>query len=380
MDPYHPDHYRVLGVSTRADTNGLKASYRKLSRVYHPDRQSGSALATSRFQLISAAYATLSDAAERERYDRLLLLTDPLRFVHDPRADRALAVLDGVVKRLRNRRKELPGGERGRNVRVRASLSFRQAALGGQIDVPVEFTATCSACDGGGTTEPERNPACHVCAGAGKLKVGVRRNMRSCAFCVGKGYVLLAPCGDCDGEGLITRTRQEAVVVKARCRTGVVIRVRGRGEAADGGADRGDLLVDVHVQPDPLFEEEGDDIVVALPLTWSEAALGASLDVPTLHGGRRLRVPPKTPSGREIRVKGAGLARRSGGHGDLRYRIEIDTPTDLRPVEQKGLADFEASLGPARFPRRRSFDAHVRELSEARGTLPPSWSARGDDP
>ena len=254
MQTYIPDHYRLLGVSTQADKGALKASYRKLSRIYHPDRQGGSTYATSRFQLISAAYTTLSDDLERERYDRLLLLTDPLRFVDDPRADRALDVLDGVMGRLRRRRKQLPARRRGRNLRVAQDIDFARAALGGRVEVIASYRSCCGACGGSGTVEPERNPGCHVCAGRGRLKVGVRRQSRECTFCDGRGHVLLAPSVNCEGGGDVEVRRAVMVDVPSRCADGVTLRVRGGGEPADGAGgghtrakdrgDRGDLLVD----------------------------------------------------------------------------------------------------------------------------------------
>lgn len=376
MDAYQPDHYRVLGVAPQADAQAIKVSYRKLSRVYHPDRQGGSAAATTRFQLISAAYATLSDQALRERYDRLLLLTDPLRFVQDPRADKALQVLDGVVGRLRRRNKQLPRSERGANVRVTTDLPFRLAALGGQTTVDVHVASLCNDCGGEGTQHPERNPACHVCAGDGRVKVGVRRAARSCGFCTGKGVVLLAPCEICDGKGEVIRTRKERVVIPARCRSGALIRVRGGGEANAAGRDHGDLLIQTNVLPDPLFQVEGDDLVVTLPVRWSQLLSGVVMDVPTLHGTRRLRIPEGAANGREIRVRGAGLQRRQGGHGDLRYVVAVDIPTELSAEQAQAVALLEDRLGAADFKACVTFERRVRALAEETGHVPDTWDAR----
>ena len=373
MDAYFPDHYRVLGVSPRADLKALKASYRKLSRVYHPDRQEGSATATSRFQLISAAYTTLTEPAERERYDRLLLLTDPLRFVDDPRADKALQILDGVVGRLRNRNKRLPARQRGRNIRVKAEVPFVAAAVGGPFAVQVQERVGCRSCDGAGTVLPDRNPGCHVCGGIGKVKVGVRRAERPCGFCDAKGFVLLAPCDRCDGAGELVQQREETVILPARCKSGATVRVRGRGERADTGADRGDLLVGVQVTPDPLFVQDGDDLVVPLPLRWSEAVEGVLLDVPTLHGPRKLRVPAGMAAGREIRIKGAGLPRARGGSGDLRYRIELDAPSELSGELMERLRALEAQLVTDDYPRRADFERRVANAGHP--SIPANWSA-----
>lgn len=374
MGAHVPDHYRLLGVSTQAEPRALKDSYRRLSRIYHPDLQGGSQLATSRFQLISAAYTTLADELERERYDRLLLLTDPLRFVHDPRADKALDVLDGVVKRLRGRRnKALPGREKGRNLRVLRELDFATAALGGIVQVGASYRTACDDCGGAGTVEPARNPPCHVCGGDGRLKVGVRRQAQPCGFCDGRGQVLLAPCEPCMGRGEVQVERSIATDVPPRCRDGVILRVRGAGERAvpPSGAQRdgrapglpGDLLVEIRVRPDPLFAVEGDDVVVVVPISYSEAVLGASVPVPTLRGTERLRIDPGTPSGRELRIAGRGLPRR-GGHGDMRYRVVVDVPNSLSASERAAVLALDEALASDRLARR----AHYRERVTARET------------
>ncbi len=374
MAPYEPDHYRLLGVSTQADDRTLKDSYRRLSRVYHPDLQQGSAAATTRFQMIATAYNTLIDRGERERYDRLLLVSDPLRFVDDPRADRALDILDGVVGRIRRRRRrELPVVRRGRDLRVRKVIAFRLAALGGLTAVDVDYTTGCTTCDGAGTTQAERNPDCHICDGSGRLKVGIRRQMQSCAFCEGRGDVLLAPCETCEGAGEVQVRRSVDVQVPPRCRSGSLLRVRGAGELSSDGGPAGDLVVDVSVSPDPLLTIDGDDAVVVLPLTWVEAALGATVSVPTLQGPQTLKIPAGTPSGREFRVSGAGLPT-TRGRGDMRYKIEIDVPRDLGDEQKKAISDLQTWLGADRFAQRKRFEEALAR--NGADTLPRDWSAR----
>lgn len=361
MPSYHPDHYRLLGLPPQADEALLKESYRRLSRVFHPDLQQGSRAATVRFQQIATAYAELTDSQRREQYDRLLMLRDPLRFVDDPRAERALDLVDGVVNRLRRRRRALPGSERGRDLRVRHTLPFRLAAMGGRAEVVAQYRTICGGCAGEGSQTPERNPTCHVCAGDGRVKFGLRRSPLSCGFCDGHGVVLLAPCPVCAGEAMVDTERRVEVLVPRRCADGALLRVRGAGEQPPRGGPAGDLLVDVSVAPDPLLRVSGDDLLCALPLTWSEAVSGCTVTVPALEGTERLRIAAGTRSGQEFRIAGRGLYG-SRRRGDLRYTVVVDTPDALDAQGQAAVAQLEAQLGRERFGRRRAFEVAVATL------------------
>ncbi|MCO4764192.1 MAG: J domain-containing protein [Myxococcales bacterium] len=361
MAQYQPDHYRVLGVPVDAEPKRLKEAYHRLSRVYHPDLRGGSRAATERFQLIAAAYGELSDAAQREQYDRKLVLMDPLRLVDDPRAERALDRIDGLVGRLRRRPKALPLQKRGRDLRVKAEVPLHVAALGGIWPVAVDYETTCGGCAGIGTTEPELNPGCHVCDGAGKVKVGLRRQLQTCNFCHGRGEVLLAPCADCSGSGRLQDRRDIKVKIPRRMRDGATLRVRGAGERPIGGGPPGDVIVTAKIASHPLLEVRGDDLICQLPLTWTEAIGGCTRQVPTLSGPQRLRIPPGSWSGRELRIGGQGMPRQRTGRGDLRYILLLDSPADLSADELSQVAQLESRLGSERFARRVRF---VRALDE----------------
>lgn len=368
MALYEPDHYRVLGVPLDADARSLKEAYHRLSRVYHPDLRGGSRLATERFQLISAAYGALSDANQREQYDRKLILVDPLRIVDDPRAERALDRIDGIVGRLRRRPKALPARPRGRDLRVKAEIPLAVAALGGLWSVMVDYQTTCGTCLGEGTVEPDRNPGCHVCLGEGSVKVGLRRQRQPCGFCNGRGEVLLAPCETCGGSGQTQDRREVQVNVPKRMRDGAVLRVRGAGERPTGGGAAGDVIVDTRIAVDPLLEIRGDDIICQLPLLWSEAIGGCTRDVPSLAGPQRLRIPPGSWSGREIRIAGQGMPRRTSGRGDLRYLLLVDVPAELSADDAAALRDLETKIGGAKFTRRTRFAALLSKRSAQAST------------
>lgn len=354
-ESYQPDHYRVLGVHPRATDVEIKAAYRKLSRVYHPDLQNGNLLAEDCFKQIASAYADLSDPHKRLNYDRLLMLKDPLRLVDDPRAEKALDVLDGVVTRLRKRQSALPHAGQGRDLRVEHPLPFVLAMLGGRTTVRAEFDTVCQDCHGTGTTEPKRNPVCHVCQGHGLVRTGLRRHELKCAFCQGRGHVLLAPCATCTGKGQVRAHKDVEVQVPARCREGAHLRVRGGGEALAGGQP-GDLVAVVHIEPHPFLRAEGDDLLCQVPLTWSEAAAGAKVPIPTLESIEWLTVPPGTPPGREFRIaqRGLPLVTRQGHEpkrGTLRVQVQIDMPSGLTPSQVAAILALEHQLGSDSFAR-----------------------------
>ncbi|MEY3012367.1 MAG: molecular chaperone DnaJ [Pseudomonadota bacterium] len=356
MRGYRPDAYRLLGVSPRADAAAIRERYLALSRVYHPDRSGGSSTATEAFQQIAGAYKTLCDPGAREQHDRDLSLRDPLRFAEDTRAQRAVDALDQAVSGGRRR---LPARKPGRDLRARVSLPFALALLGGETEVEVAYRTVCARCDGGGSEAPDRDPSCHVCAGSGQVRVGLRRERRRCEFCHGRGRVILRPCQDCEGAGERNIARSVTATVPVRCRDGALLRVRGAGEEGSHGGPAGDLVVDVRIGADPLFAIEGDDVVCRLPLTLREAALGGSVDVPSLEGIERLRLPIPVQPGQELRVPGRGAPRSRGGRGDLRYRIEVDVPRVETPGGAAAIEALDAALPAASWPRREAFTAEV---------------------
>lgn len=361
MQTYQPDHYRVLGVPFQADAAALREAYRKLSRVYHPDRHGGSLHATNCFQLISGAWTELSDPARRAHYDRLLALRDPLRLVDDPRAERALDVLDLVVKRLSRKPQALPAPRRGRDLRVRQTLPFAVAALGGLWQVEAELSSPCVTCRGEGTVDPPANPVCHVCQGVGSVKHGLRREAGSCGFCGGRGAVLLAPCGTCGGAGVVSEKRQVAVQVPTRCANGTLLRVRGGGERGAGPQDVGDLLVEVSVAPHALLRAEGDDLHCRVPLTWRQALQGGRVAVPTLEGAEWLSLPHGARTGQVIRIAQRGLPK-AQGRGTLHVTLEIDFPEHLPASQRAELERLMDHWGDAPFERALSYAAAVTAL------------------
>ncbi len=351
-----PDAYRLLGVPVHATDALIRERYLSLSRTFHPDRAGGSAEATRAFQTISGAYRALSEPAARQAVDRELAIREPSRFAEGSGAVRAAEALAAGLGRLSARRQRLPAPGRGRDLRVVVAVPFSRAALGGEQPVQATWRTVCGDCGGQGSQAPEAEPDCHVCAGAGAVPVGVRRLLHRCGFCDGRGRVLLRPCSGCTGSGERVASREVSVPIPPRCRDGQLLRVRGEGEASaggdlgrGGGGDPGDLIVDVRVSGDPLLQIEGDDVVCALPLTLGQLLRGDSVDVPSLEGVQRLRLPAGLGDGQELRIVGRGLPRREGGRGDLRYRVQVDVPvlTGAKPdAAQTAWQALEAAIGP----------------------------------
>lgn len=367
-----PDHYRVLGVGVRATTEDIKVAYRKLSRVYHPDRhqQAGALRGANRaeeaFKLIAAAYAELSDPARRQNYDRLLTLRDPLRLVDDPRAERALDVLDLVVNRLRKKPEALPGAKRGRDLRVVQPIAFVVAALGGSVAVTAAYETVCRTCRGQGTTEPQRNPVCHACQGSGLLKVGLRRQDQPCGFCDGRGAVLLAPCATCAGSAAEHIERKVTITVPQRVRDGQVLRVRGAGEQPVLGGPAGDLVVELQVRPHPLLTADGDDLVCQVPLRFSQAAMGTRVSVPTLEGIETLTLPAGVTTGTTIRIAGRGLPGVTvDRRGALRVVVQVDAAAVISAAHGAVLTAFEAALPAGAFARVSAYEQALTSLPQA---------------
>jgi len=345
MTAFDPDHYRVLGVPVRASRDEIRAAYRLLAQLYHPDRHPGSALAEDRFKRIAEAYRVVSTAATRVLYDRELMLRRPLRALDDAQAERVLSVLDKVAEVVGKRRPALARPRHGRD-QVRALVvSFEDAALGRVVPVDVAEQRVCGACDGHGAKAGTAALACHVCAGRGRINDGtLRRRSQSCAFCEGRGRLVLDACAECAGSGERSERRTEGLPLPPGVRSGTRLRMRGRGERGELGGRDGDLLVDIEVTPHPLFVVDGSHLRCTVPLTLGEAARGVSAVVPTLEGPRRLRITPGAQSGQVFRVAGCGLPdpkRPSGLRGDLFVTLRVVVPRVVQAEALRVLDSLE---------------------------------------
>jgi molecular chaperone DnaJ len=346
------DPYDVLGVSKTATDDDIKKAYRKLARELHPDRNPDDASAEERFKDVQGAYDILSDPKKRQAYDRFggegqQGFPGGGRF-----QDVDLGDLSDLLGNFGSffgrgaRASARPRPERGGDLESRVRISFEDALEGVQIRVPVDIETACHVCGGTGA-EPGTAPrVCPDCQGSGVISdsQGLFSLSHPCPRCRGNGVIVDTPCKNCRGSGRERVTRRYQVKVPAGAKDGTRIRLRGKGEAGRNGGPAGDLFVRVEVEPSPLYERRGADLVLDVPVTYPEAALGATVQIPTPGGPVALKVPAGSESGKLLRVKGRGAPKlNGGGKGDLLARLSVTVPKKLTKAEREALEAYQRS-------------------------------------
>jgi len=352
------DYYETLGVARDASDGEIKAAYRKLALRFHPDRNPGDHAAEESFKAVSTAYAVLSDVDKRAHYNRFGALGEgnPFAGASVASATDFFDAIFGDLLGLGRRRCSV-----GRDLRYTLEISFEEAMLGCRKTIAFDRAEDCAACRGTGAEGGAAGLArCARCDGEGKLKqkVGLLGGRRECAACGGTGEIPRVPCRTCEGAGLVDRRREFDVSVPPCTSSGSTQRVAGEGSPGRRGGPSGDLHVVVRVKPHPFFAREGDVLLVELPLTISEAALGGEVDVPVLDGIVRMKIPEGTQSGSVFRIRGKGIPRPNGGRGDCHVKTIIETPVGLgaRARELLGRLAVEIDESTA-LPRRQALRA-----------------------
>ena len=350
---FDKDYYAVLGVPKNASAAEIKKAYRKLAQQHHPDTKQGDPDAEARFKELSAAYDVLGDAEKRKSYDQVRDMSASgfgpgfgrpgaggagwpggVRYEQvnvDDIGDLFGGLFGGAGRRGRR-----PTAQRGADLETTVSISFEDAISGTTAPIRIDGPAVCSRCHGSGA-EPGTQPiTCPQCAGSGEIaeNQGFFSMSRPCPRCGGAGRNVESPCAKCGGSGAEPRTRTLHVKIPAGVRNGARIRLTGKGEPGPAGGRSGDLFVKVAVAPHELFGRRGDDLTLDLPVSYTEATLGANVEVPTLNGPVTLKVPAGTPSGKTFRVKGRG-APRKGGRGDLLAKVRVDVPEKVSREEKE---------------------------------------------
>jgi molecular chaperone DnaJ len=347
------DLYEILGVPKTASADEIKKAYRKLARRYHPDRNPGDAEAEERFKEVQGAYDVLSDPEKRKEYDtlgsRMFAGAGGGTTWRGNVGD--LGDLGDLLGGLFGRMGGEPGGggrrqrgRRGADVGVTVNVSFEDSLRGLETKIPVELEVACSTCGGSGA-EPGTTPTiCPECRGRGVTSEdeGFFAFSRPCPRCGGNGTVIEKPCRTCKGSGRQRRTKRYSVKIPAGVKDGTQIRLKGKGEAGAGGAPAGDLIVTTRVAASPLFERRGADLLIDVPVTYAEAALGAEVEVPTPEGRISLKVPPGSQDGKLLRVRGKGAPKlNGGGKGDLLARLRVVVPTKLTKAEREAIENLQ---------------------------------------
>ncbi|HZS41134.1 MAG TPA: molecular chaperone DnaJ [Polyangia bacterium] len=354
------DYYEVLGVARDADGAQLKRVYRELALKFHPDQNPDNPDAEARFKEVSEAYTVLSDPEKRARYDRRGFDgVDGGAFGVDLGAFTDL--FDSLFGNVFGKKK---AKSPGRDLRYTLELEFEEAALGVKKTIHFPARADCEACGGtGGQGGASGLATCPNCGGRGEIKVqqGFFTLSKKCATCNGEGKIVDEACSVCKGEGTIDKEREFEVAIPPGTEDGSTRRVPGQGEPGKRGGAPGDLHVVVRVKPHPILRREGDVVVCDVPVSVTQAALGAVIQVPTLDGKVEMRVPPGTQSGTLFRLRGKGVGLPAGGRGDAHVRLAVETPVELTSKQRALFEELARTLESAQLPVQTGFAAKLKK-------------------
>ena len=371
------DYYEVLGVAKNASDEDLKKAYRKLAMKYHPDRNPGDAAAEEKFKEAKEAYEMLSDAEKRGAYDRFGHAgVDPNSggFGGNGQGFGAGGFADAFGDIFGGAAGGRSGGGgrsnvyRGSDLRYAMEITLEQAAQGFTTEIKVPSWESCSPCEGTGAKPGTQAETCKTCGGQGQVRMqqGFFSIQQTCPTCHGTGKTIPNPCGTCDGVGRVRRQKTLEVKIPAGIDDGMRIRSTGNGEPGLNGGPPGDLYVEVSVKPHRVFQREGDDLHCEVPVSFARAALGGSVDVPTLNGKASFELPEGTQTGKTFRLKGKGIKNvRTSIAGDLYCHVMLETPVKLSDKQKKLLAEFDASLeegGERHSPQSKTWTDKVRDF------------------
>ena len=373
------DFYEVLGVSREASEDEMKKAYRKLAMAYHPDRNQGDKEAEAKFKELNEAYDVLKDAEKRAAYDR---------FGHaafeggggpgggggggNPFGAGFEDIFEEMFGRFgggggRGRQRQASG--RGADLRTTVEISLEEAFAGTKSTVRVPSSISCEACNGtGAEAGSTAAQTCPTCQGAGKVRAqqGFFLIERTCPTCSSQGKIIKNPCKVCQGAGRVQRDRNLSVSIPAGVEDGTRIRLAGEGEAGLRGAPAGDLYVDIGIRQHPIFQRDGADIFVRVPLRMTQAALGGAVEVPVIDGGRaRVTIPAGTQAGDQFRLRSKGFSvLRSAARGDMYVQVSVETPQNLSKRQRELLEEFEAEAakGGRTSPESEGFFAKVKDF------------------
>ena len=366
------DYYEVLGIQKGASEDEIKKAYKKLARKYHPDMNPGDKEAEEKFKEVNEANEVLSDPEKKARYDQFGFAgVDPNYgagagggaygggFDFGDLGDIFGSFFGGGFG---GQRRNPNAPQRGESIRASVSISFTEAAFGCEKSVTIERSEQCPTCKGSGCapgTTPEICPDCH---GSGTVQtrrqtpMGVFASNGPCRKCGGTGRLIHQPCSDCRGSGAVRKRRTIKVNIPAGIDHGQTISLRGQGGAGKNGGPAGDLLITVMVQPHEIFRRDGVDVFCEAPITFTQAVLGAELEIPTIDDKVKYSIPEGTQTGTVFRLKGKGVPVLNGrGRGDQYVTVVIETPRSLNKEQKEALRRFSETLGENNYEKRKSF-------------------------
>lgn len=363
------DYYEVLGVDRSASEDQIKKAYRQQAKKYHPDLNPGDKTAEEKFKEVNEAYEVLSDSEKKAKYDQFGHAGVDPNFGAGGYGGGSYNVDFGDLGDIfssffgggaRTRNPNAP--RRGEDAGATVVISFEEAAFGCKKNINVTRIEKCDTCGGSGAQAGSQPKTCPSCHGTGQINVsqrtpfGVMQSQRVCDQCRGTGKIIEKPCRSCGGKGKVRRTRSEDIKIPAGIDDGQTFVLRGGGHAGDNGGPAGDLRITVSVRPHPIFERRGFDVWCDFPITFTQAALGDELTVPTLDGNVKYNIPEGTQPGDIFKLRGKGITRiNSSVRGDQYVRIVLELPRNLNSKQKSALKEFGATLSDENYKKRKSF-------------------------
>ncbi|MDN3381166.1 molecular chaperone DnaJ [Pseudoalteromonas sp. APC 3358] len=349
------DYYEVLGVSKDASERDIKKAYKRLAMKYHPDRTAGDKDLEIKFKEVKEAYEILTDDQKRQMYDQ----HGHAAFEqggggghggfgggHGDFGDVFGDVFGDIFGGGGGRRQSRQ--QRGSDLRYNMDLSLEEAVRGKEVEIKVPTWVGCEPCDGSGAKVGSKPKTCTTCHGAGQVQMrqGFFAVQQTCPTCQGQGQIISDPCNSCHGQGRVEKTKTLSVKIPAGVDTGDRIRLTGEGEAGMHGAPSGDLYVQVSVREHEIFVREANNLYCEVPISFTTAGLGGEIQVPTLDGRAKLKIPSETQTGKMFRMRGKGVKSvRSGAQGDLICKVVIETPVNLNERQRELLQELDESMG-----------------------------------
>lgn len=374
------DYYEVLGVNKDASAEEIKKAYRKAALKYHPDRNPGNKEAEEKFKEVGEAYEVLSDTEKRQRYDQFGFAGVDPNFGGGAGGAYGGAGFGGFGDFSdlgdifgdffgggRSRGSQQSAPRRGENVMTRLELTFEEAAFGCEKEVAAQRIENCAVCNGTGSADGVIE-TCQQCRGTGQVRtvqnfMGMQmQSSTTCPACNGRGKVIKTPCNTCKGKGKVRRTNRVKVKIPAGVDDGQSVRVRGEGCVGANGGPSGDLLVEISIKRHPIFTREGFDVLCEVPISFTQAALGATIQVPTLDGKVDYEIPEGTQTGREfvLRDKGIPEVGNSRRRGDHRFTVVVETPTHLTREQKELLRQLDGTIEVS--PKRKKFIDNLKNF------------------
>ena len=377
------DYYEVLGVNKGATAEEIKKAYRKAAMKYHPDRNPGDKEAEAKFKEVGEAYEVLSDDSKRQRYDQFGFAGVDPNFGaggNGPYGAGGFGGFGGFDDLgdifgeffgggSRSRASSQNAPRRGENVMSHLELTFEEAAFGCEKEVATQRIENCSVCNGSGSSDGQVE-TCSKCRGAGQIRITQSmmgmpiQTTTTCPQCSGRGKIVKTPCNTCRGKGKVRRTQKVKVKIPAGVDAGQSVRMRNEGCAGYNGGPNGDLLVEIFLKRHPIFERQNMDVFCEVPISFTQAALGAQIEVPTLDGKTTYEIPEGTQTGRQFVLSGKGIPQINNAkrRGNQYFTVVVETPTKLTREQKELLRQLDDSLEVKSTPKKKKFFETVKDF------------------